>query len=662
MRLCLNMIVRNEADKIVRCLRSVYPYISSWVICDTGSTDDTVAAIEGFFRARGIPGRIVTCEFDNFSQARNVALASARELALNNPDYFLLCDADMELVVENPAAFDNLTGRAYLMTQKAGGLAYHNVRLLKADDTAWYVGPTHEYIDATYSGLLEGAHFVDHADGSNRSDKYTRDVRLLVDDLLRDPKNGRSWFYLAQSYRELGRWPEALCCYQRRVEVGGWDEEVWNAQFNIAHCHKNMGNEAEFIRNLLLAYNMRPRRAEPLFDLAHHFRDLGWNAPAALFAEVGMAIPYPNDSLFVNEWVYKVGLREEFSIAGFYNDRTKQKAFETCNELSLVKGYDWQSHQARRNLYHYLPRLDHLVRSFRPERIELPVPDGYTAMNPSVAMRGSELCCVVRAVNYVITPDGQYAIKGNDGSVNNANPIHTRNLLARFGTEFGLTEKRRPHTVREIVYKDTMPVKYGLVRGFEDMRLIPRGHDLFISACVRELDESGVCRQVLAKIGKDHTLCQIDPIYRVPEQYEKNWMPILRRPDEAIQFMYRLNHLVDADGKDVKIFPSDLGVGHISGGSQVIPFFDGWLALVHEAMQHDDYAKRYYQHRFAFFNEDLSLRSLSLPFVFLDKQIEFAAGLCWLDEFHLCLSFGVRDCEAWMARIDAEDVMEMVHA
>lgn len=661
MRLCLNMIVRNEADKIERCLRSVAPYISSWVINDTGSTDGTPAKIEAFFKGLAIPGRIIEGSFENFSQARNVALAGARQCSgMFTPDYFLLCDADMELVVDNPEAFNTLTADCYLMTQRAGGIAYHNARLLKANTSYKYVGATHEYLDAPHGhNIVEGAYFVDHADGSNRVDKYRRDVKLLVDDLQTDPNNGRSWFYLGQSYREMGQWHNALCAYKRRIEIGGWDEELWNAQFNVAHCYNNMGNEAEFIRNLLLAYNMRPSRAETLYDLAHHLRLKGWNAPATAFAEIGLKIPHSKDSLFVNEFVYRVGLKEELAIAGYYDDRTRQQAFEACDDLALGTEYPHQRNTARHNLYHYLPSLSRVVRSFRPERIDFTPPDGYTPMNPSVAMAGSELCCIIRTVNYTITDGGQYAIKGGDGSVNNSNPIHTRNYLAKFSTNaWGMSDTQRPHTVREIVYNQNFPVKYGLVRGFEDMRLITKGHNLMASSCVREMESDGICQQVIATIGTDHTLRHIQPINRLPREYEKNWMPVIDPSWNApLRFVYRLNHIVDEYGRDVAKFPNRLDVGHISGGSQVIPFFGGWLALVHEAMYHD--SQRYYQHRFAYFNADLSLRGLSLPFVFFDRQIEFAAGLAQLGEFDLIMSFGVRDREAWLARIDATDVLEM---
>ena len=70
-RICLNMIVKNEAAIIDRCLAAAAPHIDCYVICDTGSTDDTVERIRRFFDARGIPGEIPTTTFRNFEQARN---------------------------------------------------------------------------------------------------------------------------------------------------------------------------------------------------------------------------------------------------------------------------------------------------------------------------------------------------------------------------------------------------------------------------------------------------------------------------------------------------------------------------------------------------------------------------------------------------------------
>ena len=42
---CLNMIVKDEAHVIGRCLATARPLIDAWVVSDTGSTDGTQALI-----------------------------------------------------------------------------------------------------------------------------------------------------------------------------------------------------------------------------------------------------------------------------------------------------------------------------------------------------------------------------------------------------------------------------------------------------------------------------------------------------------------------------------------------------------------------------------------------------------------------------------------
>ena len=44
-KICLTMIVRNESHIIERCLNSVKGIVDCVAICDTGSTDNTVAII-----------------------------------------------------------------------------------------------------------------------------------------------------------------------------------------------------------------------------------------------------------------------------------------------------------------------------------------------------------------------------------------------------------------------------------------------------------------------------------------------------------------------------------------------------------------------------------------------------------------------------------------
>jgi glycosyltransferase involved in cell wall biosynthesis len=239
-RICLNAIVKNEAARIERMLASVEPHIGCWVICDTGSTDGTQAKIRDFFGEHCVPGLLYETTFENFSQARNEALNIARTSPLvPDFDYVLLCDADMELVA--PDGIGDLIAPAYLLEQRSGDLRYWNTRLVRRDAPAEYKGVTHEYLSVEGAENLHHAWFIDHADGANRPGKFDRDIALLEEALMRDPDDARSVFYLAQSYKDRGDFAKAAELYERRAEMGGFDEEVFCSWLAASRCMRALG-------------------------------------------------------------------------------------------------------------------------------------------------------------------------------------------------------------------------------------------------------------------------------------------------------------------------------------------------------------------------------------------------------------------------------------
>ena len=223
--------------------------------------------------------------------------------------------------MEDGSFRDRLEAPGYRLLQRAeSGFTYWNIRLVQRTVGARYHGVTHEYLDVP-GGVKElpGIWYKDHASGSNRVDKFERDIKLLLEALEQEPDNPRHWFYLAQSYRDAGRTAEAAQAYAKRAEMGGWDEEAWNSRLQEARCRRKLGDDAGFLRSALAAFNQRPRRADPLYDLALFYRERGMNDASVLFSEAGLAIKWPEDDiLFVEEFIYKAGLQEEYSIAANY--------------------------------------------------------------------------------------------------------------------------------------------------------------------------------------------------------------------------------------------------------------------------------------------------------------------------------------------------------
>jgi hypothetical protein len=131
-----------------------------------------------------------------------------------------------------------------------------------------------------------------------------------------------------------------------------------------------------------------------------------------------------------------------------------------------------------------------------------------------------------------------------------------------------------------------------------------------------------------------------------------------------LRFVYRLGTLVDIDGKVIAKHDCKWDVGHFSGGSQVVNIDESSaLAVVHEARFIPGSTDRYYQHRWVSYRKDGSLRKISLPFYFHEKQIEFCAGLAVsLKDRRLTMSYGVRDREAWIATVDLDQVLGFLDA
>ncbi|QNP47528.1 glycosyltransferase [Diaphorobacter aerolatus] len=317
--ICLNMIVRNEAHVIERCLASVKPWIDRWVIVDTGSSDGTQQRIRDFMR--DVPGELHERPWKNFAHNRNEALQLARATA----DYLLFIDADEQLQMPAPFQWPPLEADGYFLTCHMAGTEYQRNALIATRRDWRWEGVLHEFLtapDASPWERLPGPVIAVSHDGARARDSetYLRDIELLEAALQTEPQNARYVFYLAQSYRDAGRPEQSLARYRQRAAMGGWEEERWFAQFQIAKLMERTGAAPQAVREAYLAaYAARPQRAEPLCELARFCRERKEFALASLFALQASKMPLPGeDLLFVDASVYRWRALDELAVSAFY--------------------------------------------------------------------------------------------------------------------------------------------------------------------------------------------------------------------------------------------------------------------------------------------------------------------------------------------------------
>lgn len=103
--LSLCMIIKNEAQHLEKCLRSVQGLVSEIIIADTGSTDGSMEI------ARRSGARVIEVPWEHdFSKARN------RALRLASYTWILVLDADEAIAGWKPEEVERL-----LETQSADG-------------------------------------------------------------------------------------------------------------------------------------------------------------------------------------------------------------------------------------------------------------------------------------------------------------------------------------------------------------------------------------------------------------------------------------------------------------------------------------------------------------------------------------------------------------
>ena len=681
--LCLNMIVKNESRIITRLLQSVVGIIDTYCICDTGSTDNTVEMITDFFNKSGIPGKIVREPFRDFGYNRTFALNACENM--ENADYILLLDADMIFQL-NPSISANtfknmLKDDAYTIFQGSANFYYKNIRIVKNRKGMTYWGVTHEYVNIPngcfQSGLEKNVVFInDIGDGGSKSNKFVRDIELLKNGLRELPNNDRYTFYLANTYHDAGMHDLAIEMYKKRVEIGGWHEEIWYSYFRIGKCYASRGDMVNAVNAWMEAYNVFPNRVENLLEIVNYYRLCGKNKLAYAFYLLAdkSRTTYPTrDYLFTEKDAYEYKLDYELSIIGYYTNPEKYDIPKCCinvinhphadettcrNVLSNYKFYSMALSEKASNV------LDISVLYSIGNRLEEDLAGLYPT-TPTMSLSNGILTVLKRYVNYRIDEKGGYV---------NQDRIITKNVVSTFS--LNVLDKKIESFEEEEDGEREYILNYNTVLdnryvGLEDVRIYENCGKLFYNAN-RGINYHNI-RVEHGSISKSAKSTENSVLLQKPgsSEIEKNWVIVEQKqeelyciykwypltigkitqssPDEEIPSLFQTVHEYNTPGS----------FKHLRGSTNGVRVGNEIWFICHTVSYED---RRYYYHMFIVLDGDTYTPKSYTPWFTFEKQkVEYSLGFIYSEDLDvLLIGYSLLDSETKYMTVGLTTIKEML--
>lgn len=285
---------------------------------------------------------------------------------------------------------------------------------------------------------------------------------------------------------------------------------------------------------------------------------------------------------------------------------------------------------------------------------------GLGLMNPSILIDNGQILVVLRNVNYTFYHSEKKLFHHPYGPLTYLHPendlhLRTTNWLLHLNDELEITKYHKIDTSKF----DTYDPLWDFV-GLEDARIIKWDGSFWITGVRRDTTTNGQGRMELSKIeiSEDSVVeverYRIEPPNDLNSYCEKNWMPILDKPFQYVKWTNPtevVEVFIDTlKSKTLKLGEVKPVVRDIRGGSQVIPFEDGYLALTHEVdlfKSPEGRKDSVYYHRFVIWDKDFNILKVSEDFHLLDGHVEFSVGIAHRGDSML-ITFGFQDNAAFI--------------
>jgi len=311
--------------------------------------------------------------------------------------------------------------------------------------------------------------------------------------------------------------------------------------------------------------------------------------------------------------------------------------------------------------------------SIKPLLIDHSDLNGPSITNPSVFVFNNKILVNLRNVNYTLYHAELNQFEHMWGPLSYIHPendmhLRTTNYIVELDDNLNNVWYSKIDTSKF----DTYQPQWEFV-GLEDVRLIEWNNKLYGIGVRRDLDTIGTGRMELSELEIVESQVKEVSRYRIPgpipdnEYCMKNCTPILDKPFHLLKWTNPtcLMKFDPSGGETIAHETSShiFGYNDMRGGSQVIPYKDGYLTLIHETdLYSSEQGKKdaTYRHRFIVWNKDFQIQKISKLFSFLNIKIEFCCGLAeYKDNF--LISFGAQDNAGYILKVPSSVVEDFIY-
>jgi hypothetical protein len=652
------MIVKNESKIIKRCFESLKSIVDYIVITDTGSTDDTVQIMNEYLIENNVDGKIFYEPWQNFGYNRTNSILNAKkyfkEKQIDTENIFiLLVDADMIVEILDTSFKNTLhLNDHYLVEQYNPGISYYNTRIMCLNRQINCRGVTHEYydIDTDKRGTLKSIRINDIGDGGAKNDKFERDIRLLHKGIDDEPRNERYYFYLAESYKNSGKQDESIIFYKKRIEFGGWFEEIYMSHLRLGNIYESKDDWKNAFYHYFEGWNVsRNERGESLYQIINYYKNKLQHKTSYMFLKELLKLKYPSDHyLFIDYNVHGYKKYELLVIIAYYIGNIKAGLYSS-QILLLNNKYKVDSHlkeNIHSNLKFYISKLNTYdiinlknfenINNYHNSSISI-------YYNKDIGYEG-----ILRSVNYSMNDTMCYTI--NDG-----NFINTENFYVKIDENFSVVEQSKINIMDSELEK-IIHTSSG-IKGLEDIRYVNFKGSKYAICTSLEYGIHGHPSIVLCKLDDKNNVVNI-----VKQPYnnnicQKNWCPFIYEDNLCFVYSYEPYVLLKMNEETMileefirKDFTS-YNLSKFRGSSNYILMEKEqyYLCIIHEVIVDNP---RKYIHRFLKFDLDLNLIDISIPFYFMEFFVEFVLSFDYNPiEDCLIIPFSVRDNNTYLSKL-----------